>query len=153
MFSLNLLDSLTKILYFKKTIWTCHLLWKRWTCYHSVSKTRVAERIFKLRPIHAWMIYQNHWIFWIHWISDTFRENTNVNLFLYRIWVCFLIVNIRLSSVMIYRTFTSGTKEVDNYDLFYFIHTCNYRDITLKWIRLLIIVSSLGLLQRCQTLW
>ena len=63
-----------KILYFKKIIQSCHLLCKRPICYHSTNKTHVAERIFKLSPIHASVIYQ---IDWIHWISDPFRKNSN----------------------------------------------------------------------------
>ena len=35
-----------------------HLLCKRPRCYHSISKTQVADRIFKLGPIHASVIYQ-----------------------------------------------------------------------------------------------
>ena len=67
-----------KILYFKNIIQTCHLLCKRPRCYNSASKTQVAERVFKLNPIHASVIYQIPWISWIHWISDPFRENSNV---------------------------------------------------------------------------
>ena len=49
-----------------------HLLCKRQGCYHSASKTHVTDRIFKLSPVHASMIYQ---ICWIQWISVLFREN------------------------------------------------------------------------------
>ena len=38
---------------FKKIFRTRQLLCKRPGCYHSASKTEVAERIFKLSPIHA----------------------------------------------------------------------------------------------------
>ena len=62
------------ILYFQKIIQTCHLLCKRPRCYHSASKTQVAERIFKLSPVHALVIYLIPWICWIHWISDPLRE-------------------------------------------------------------------------------
>ena len=41
-----------------KGIQTCHLLCKRLGCYHSTSKTRLRDRIFKLSPIHASVIYQ-----------------------------------------------------------------------------------------------
>ena len=34
------------------------------------------ERIFKLSPIHASVIYPIPWICWIHWISHLFRENS-----------------------------------------------------------------------------
>ena len=61
--------------YFQKIIWTCHLLCERPRCYHSTSKTQVAERIFKLRPIYASVIYQ---IAWIHWIFNPFWENSNI---------------------------------------------------------------------------
>ena len=74
MFSMNLLNSVTKILYFQKIIQTSDLLCERSRCYHSASKTHVAEWIFKLSPIHASVIYK---ILWICWISDPFRENSN----------------------------------------------------------------------------
>ena len=74
-FSLN---SVTKILFVRKIIRTCHLLCKRLRCYHNASKkTQVGERIFKLSPIHASVIYQIPCVHWIHWISDPFRENSN----------------------------------------------------------------------------
>ena len=81
-FSLNVFtdDSVTKILYFKKIIHTCHPLCKRLGCYHSARKTQVTERIFKLIPIHASVIYHIHWICWIHWISDSFRENSTESI-------------------------------------------------------------------------
>ena len=50
MFSLNSVNSVTKILYFKNIVPTCHLLCKRPRCYQSASKTQVAQRIFKLNP-------------------------------------------------------------------------------------------------------
>ena len=49
----------------------CYLLCKRPSCCHSASKTQ-ADRIFKLSPVHASVIYQ---IPWNRWISDPFREN------------------------------------------------------------------------------
>ena len=64
------------ILHFNKIIRTCHLLCQRSKCCHITSKTHVEERIIKLNPIHASVIYQ---ILWIHWISDQFRENSNVS--------------------------------------------------------------------------
>ena len=70
MFSLNSLNSVQKILYLKIICQKCHLLCKKLRCYHSASKTRVAERIFKLSPIHASVIYHIVWIRWIHRISD-----------------------------------------------------------------------------------
>ena len=75
MFSLN---SVTKILYSKTIIQTCHLLCKRPRCYYSTSKTQVADRIFELSLIHASVIYQIPGIFLIHWISDPFRKNSIV---------------------------------------------------------------------------
>ena len=59
-----------------KSFRTCHLLCMRLRCYHSASKTQVSERIFKLSPIHASVIYQ---IPWIHWISDPSKENSIVS--------------------------------------------------------------------------
>ena len=44
--------------YYKKIIQTVHLLCKIQRCYQSASKTEVAERISKLSPIHASVIYQ-----------------------------------------------------------------------------------------------
>ena len=63
-----------KILYFKKIIRISYLMCKRPRCYHSASKTQVAERIFKLTPVHATVIYQILWIRWIPWISYPLRE-------------------------------------------------------------------------------
>ena len=61
----------------KSIIQTCQLLCKRPKCYNIASKTQVTEGIFKLSPIHALLIYQIHRI---HWISDSFRENSNVSV-------------------------------------------------------------------------
>ena len=47
-----------KILLLTKIIRTCSILCKRPRCYHSASKTRVTDRIFKLSPIHASVINQ-----------------------------------------------------------------------------------------------
>ena len=38
-------------------------------------KTHIRDRILKLTPIHASVIYQIQWIHWIYWISVPFREN------------------------------------------------------------------------------
>ena len=38
---------------------TCYLLCKTQRCYHSARRAHVAERIFRLTPIHASAIYQN----------------------------------------------------------------------------------------------
>ena len=54
-----------------------HLLGKRPKCYHSTNKTHVRDRIFKLSPIHASVIYQIPWICWIQWIPVPFREFYN----------------------------------------------------------------------------
>ena len=75
-FSLNVFNefrnSVTKILYFKKIIQTCHFLCKRPRCYHSAIRMHVGEGIFKLTPIHAAVIYQ---IPRIRLISDPFMDN------------------------------------------------------------------------------
>ena len=65
-FLLNVVISVTKIFFIKRPR-TCHLLCKRPRCYHSISKTCVRDRIFKLNPIHASIIYQIPWIRWNHW--------------------------------------------------------------------------------------
>ena len=46
------------ICHYSKRAQTCHLQCKRLICYHSASKTQVAERIFKFSPIHASVICQ-----------------------------------------------------------------------------------------------
>ena len=46
------------ICHYSKRTWTCHLLCERPRCYHITSKTHVRDRIFKLNPIHASVIYQ-----------------------------------------------------------------------------------------------
>ena len=55
-------------LFFSKRARTCHLFWKRPGCYHSISMTHVRERILKLSPMHASVIYRIHWIRSNHWI-------------------------------------------------------------------------------------
>ena len=62
--------------HYSKRARTCCLLCKRPGCYHSTSKTHVRDRIFKLSPIHASVIYQIPWIPWIQWISLPLRENS-----------------------------------------------------------------------------
>ena len=79
-FFLNVsLNSVTKrICQCNKRAWTFHLLCKRPGCYHSAGKTHVRNGTFKLGPIHASVIYQIPWIYWIqflfyfgklHWIA------------------------------------------------------------------------------------
>ena len=46
------------ICHYSKRALTFHLLRKRPGCYHSASKTHVRDRIIKLIPIHASVIYQ-----------------------------------------------------------------------------------------------
>ena len=75
-FSLNVVTK--SICHYSKKDWTCHLLCKIPGCYHRARKTWVAERIFKLNPIHALVIYHIPWICWIHWIPDPFREKSIV---------------------------------------------------------------------------
>ena len=70
-FSLNV----PKNIVFKNIIRTCLLLCKRLRCNHSINKTQVEERIFKLSQIHVSVIYQISWISWIHWISYPFRRS------------------------------------------------------------------------------
>ena len=66
-----------KVLYFEKTVRTCHLLCMRPGCHRRASKTQVRDGIFKLSPIHASVMYQIPWIHWNHLISDPFRENSD----------------------------------------------------------------------------
>ena len=40
------------------------------------------DRILKLTPIHASVIYQIQWIHWIHWISVSFRENFSITTYI-----------------------------------------------------------------------
>ena len=65
------------ICHYSKRARTCHLLCLRPGCYHSISKTHVRGKIFKLSPIYASVICQFHWIRWIQWIPVPFRENSN----------------------------------------------------------------------------
>ena len=46
-----------KFYQYSKRVQTCSLLCKRSGCYHSTSKTQVRDKIFKLSPIHASLIY------------------------------------------------------------------------------------------------
>ena len=65
------------ICHYSKTAWTCHLLCKRPGCHHSASKTHVRDKVFKLTPIHASVIYQ---IRWIQWIPLPFMKNSIVSV-------------------------------------------------------------------------
>ena len=69
MFSLKSVNLVTKIFVIKRA-WTCHLLCKRPGCYCCISDTNIIDRIFKLIPIHALVIYQIPWICWFHWIQS-----------------------------------------------------------------------------------
>ena len=55
------------ICHYSKRARTCHLLWERPGYYHSISKTHMRDRIFKLSPIYSSVIYQITWIHWIEW--------------------------------------------------------------------------------------
>ena len=55
-----------RIFFVKKIIWPCYLLRKRPRCYHISNKTQVRDKILKLTPIHASMIYQIVRIHQIH---------------------------------------------------------------------------------------
>ena len=77
---LNAMISVTKIFVITVRAWTCHLLCKRPGCYHSTSKTHVRDRIFKLRPMHASVIYHIPWIHWIHWKFYSIWENLQCGL-------------------------------------------------------------------------
>ena len=46
------------ICHYSKRAQTCHLLCKKPACYHNTSKIHVKDRIFKLTPSHASVIYQ-----------------------------------------------------------------------------------------------
>ena len=69
-FSLNVFTE------FSDTKYYMHILKRLFEPATRHSKTQVPERIFKLSPIHASVIYQIPWIRWIHWISDLFGENS-----------------------------------------------------------------------------
>ena len=60
---------------------TCHLLFKKPGCYHSISKTHIRDRIFKLNPIHVSVIYQIPWIWWIYSIQWKFSSIGKTPLF------------------------------------------------------------------------
>ena len=71
-FSLNVFTDFAElsdknICYYSKRAQMCHPA-------TSYTRNQVRERIFKLSPIHASMIYQ---IPWIQWIPVPFRENSN----------------------------------------------------------------------------
>ena len=73
----SLANSVTRNIIFQKIIGTCHLLCKRPRCYHSTSKTKVAERIFKLSPVHALVIYLISWIRWIEYLIQLGKTPLN----------------------------------------------------------------------------
>ena len=60
-----------------KKVRTCHLLCKRPGYYHIASKTHATDRIFKLSPIYASVIYQIPWSRWIHWKFYFISEKLN----------------------------------------------------------------------------
>ena len=74
MFSLDLLSWVTKICVITVKGLEPATSCVRPGCCHSASKTHVRDRIFKLSPIHASVIYQIPWIRWIRWIPVSFRE-------------------------------------------------------------------------------
>ena len=80
MFSLN---SVTKIFVIKRAQ-TCRFLHGRRGCCHGTDKTHVRDRIFKLSPIHASVIYQipwNQWIQWIQWKFCSIKEKLHYYYF------------------------------------------------------------------------
>ena len=60
MFSLNSLNSVTKILFFKKDCWarTHYLLCEKQRLYHCATDTQLREKIVKFILIHASVIPQ-----------------------------------------------------------------------------------------------
>ena len=64
---------------YSKRIQTCHLLCKRPGCYHSASKTHVGDRIFKLRPIYASVIFNFPKFAEFSEISALFRKISILN--------------------------------------------------------------------------
>ena len=83
MFSVNSLNSVTKICYSVKgfePLSSSHLLCKRPACYHSASTTHVRDRIFKLNPIHASVISSFPEFTEFSESSAPFRKNSNVML-------------------------------------------------------------------------
>ena len=81
MFSMNLLNSKLCQLVKGLNLPPDHLLCKRPACYHNANKTHGRDRIIKLSPIHALVIYQFPWI---HWNPVLFRENP---LYYRKIWL------------------------------------------------------------------
>ena len=68
------------ICYYSERARTCHLLCWNQGCYHFNSQTHVRNRIFKMTPILASLIYQIPWIRWMQWIPVPFRENSIENI-------------------------------------------------------------------------
>ena len=60
--TVNVFTELIEKNFLKKIIWTYNPLCNRPWCYHIAKKTPVADRIVKLTPIHASVIYQIVWI-------------------------------------------------------------------------------------------
>ena len=73
-FSLNVFAEFSdkNICHYSKMVWTGYLLCKRPGWYYNTGKTHARDRIFKLSPVHASVIYQ---IPWIH-CPLPFRENS-----------------------------------------------------------------------------
>ena len=70
------LNSVTKICHYSKRARTCHLLCNRPEYYHNTSKTHVRDRIFRLSPIHASMIFRFPEFPEFSESSSPFRENS-----------------------------------------------------------------------------
>ena len=71
------------ICHYSKRAQTCYILCTRPGCYHSTSMTLVRNRIFKLSPVCASVIYQILWIWWSHWSSAPFRKKSIVDFLLF----------------------------------------------------------------------
>ena len=93
----------TKLVAFKRIIWTCNFLRSRPMSYHTATKSQVANRIFKLTPIHTSVISQTHWFQWkfcfILLLSLYWRQLSDYTGFLYDVitfystsfWISFFI--------------------------------------------------------------
>ena len=69
-------NSVTKIFVITvKGAQTCH---PAMSCVRDQDERHLRDKIFKLSPIHASMIYEILWICWIQWIP--FRENSIITL-------------------------------------------------------------------------
>ena len=53
-----------KLVAIKRILRTCNLLRSRPMSYHTVTKSQVTNRIFKLTPVHDSVISQTHWFQW-----------------------------------------------------------------------------------------